>query len=98
LKWDPAGRLSTHSASTYQIPSFWDAPPIFRVELLPDAPQHSVVHGSKAVGEPPLMLAFSVREALRDAVAAFAPGDVELPSPLTHEALFHAVRKRRSLV
>jgi xanthine dehydrogenase molybdopterin binding subunit/xanthine dehydrogenase small subunit len=96
LKWDAAGRLLTHSASTYQIPSFGDAPPAFRVELLPRAPQAHTIHGSKAVGEPPLMLAIAVREALRDAVAAFGlpGGEVDLPSPATHEALFHAVRRR----
>jgi xanthine dehydrogenase molybdopterin-binding subunit B len=54
------------------------------------------VHGSKAVGEPPLMLALSVREALRDAIAAFgAPGgEVPLAAPSTHEAILAAVRAR----
>ncbi len=96
LKWDAKGRLLTHSASTYQIPSVSDAPMDFRVTLLPDAAQRSVIHGSKAVGEPPFMLALSAREALRDAVAAFGArgGVVTLPSPATHEALFHAARAR----
>src|SRR5688500_7024983 len=99
LAWTPDGRLLTHSASTYQVPTFSDAPAVFKVALLEHASQHNVVHGSKAVGEPPLMLAIAVREALRDAVAAFggvgASGDVELPSPVTHEVLFHAVQRRR---
>ena len=97
LKWDAAGRLLTHSASTYQIPAISDAPADFRVALLPFAPQKNTIHGSKAVGEPPLMLALSVREALRDAVAAFGEpgGQVALASPATHEALFFAVQKRR---
>ena len=96
LKWDAAGRLSTHSASTYQIPSISDAPFDFRVTLLPDAAQPGTIHGSKAVGEPPLMLAISVREALRDAVAAYgAPGGVVLlASPATHEAIWHAIQTR----
>ena len=96
LKWDEKGRLSTHSASTYQIPSFSDAPFDFRVTLLPDAAQPGTIHGSKAVGEPPLMLAISVREALRDAVAAYgAPGGlVDLPAPATHEAIWHAIQTR----
>ncbi|MFO0603997.1 MAG: xanthine dehydrogenase molybdopterin binding subunit [Polyangiales bacterium] len=96
LKWDAKGRLLTHSASTYQIPAVSDAPMDFRVALLSDAAQQSVIHGSKAVGEPPFMLAISAREALRDAVAAFgAPGgQVPLPAPSTHEALYHAVRAR----
>ena len=97
LKWTADGRLLTHSASTYQIPSIGDAPADFRVALLESAHQDGVVHGSKAVGEPPLMLAISVREAIRDAIAAFgAGGVVELPSPATHEAIFHAVAKQRA--
>ena len=96
LKWDADGRLLTHSASTYQIPAFSDAPADFRVAFFKDAPQPSVVHGSKAVGEPPLMLAISVREAIRDAVAAFGnvEGEIALASPATCEAVFAAIRRR----
>jgi xanthine dehydrogenase molybdopterin-binding subunit B len=96
LKWDPAGRLLSHSASTYQIPAFSDAPAEFNVILLPKAVQANTVHGSKAVGEPPLMLAFSVREAIRDAVASFGPagGEVRLASPATGEAIFAAIQAR----
>ena len=95
LRWDAAGRLLSHSASTYQIPAFSDAPTDFRVSLFKDANQPSVVHGSKAVGEPPLMLAISVREAIREAVAAFGEtrGEIALPSPATGEAIFAAVRR-----
>jgi xanthine dehydrogenase molybdopterin binding subunit/xanthine dehydrogenase small subunit len=95
LKWDKGGRLLTHSASTYMIPSIGDAPIDMRVSLLEQAHQPGVVHGSKAVGEPPLMLAISVREAIRDAVAAFGGSATEpvlLPCPATHEAIFHAIR------
>ena len=95
LKWDKGGRLLTHSASTYMIPSIGDAPAEMHVTLLDHAAQPGVVHGSKAVGEPPLMLAISVREAIREAVAAFRPapgGPVDLPCPATHEAIFHAIR------
>ena len=96
LLWDGKGRLLTHSANTYAIPAFSDAPADFRVRLMPNAAQDGVVHGSKAVGEPPLMLAISVREAIRDAVAAFGEpgGAVELPSPATAEAIYFAVKKR----
>ena len=96
LKWDAAGRLLTHSASTYQIPAISDAPMEFNVTLLPDAANDQAVHGSKAVGEPPLMLAFSVREAIRDAVASFGKpgGQVSLASPATGEAVWRAVQKR----
>ncbi|RKH46627.1 xanthine dehydrogenase molybdopterin binding subunit [Corallococcus sicarius] len=98
LKWDAKGRLLTHSASTYAVPAFSDAPIDLRVAFLERAEQAGTIHGSKAVGEPPLMLALSVREALRDAVAAFGQpgGDVELPSPATHEALFLSIQKRRA--
>jgi xanthine dehydrogenase molybdopterin binding subunit/xanthine dehydrogenase small subunit len=98
LVWDAQGRLLTHSASTYQIPSFSDAPGEFHVTLLPDAAQGDTVHGSKAVGEPPLMLALSAREAIRDAIAAFgAPGGaVPLPAPATHEAILFAVQQRQA--
>ena len=96
LKWDAKGRLLTHSASTYQIPAFSDAPVEMNVTLLPMAAQPNTIHGSKAVGEPPLMLAFSVREAIRDAVAHFgAPGgEVLLASPATGETIFAAVQTR----
>ena len=71
LVWDSEGRLLTHSPDTYKIPAVGDTPEIFNVALLSKATQPNVIHGSKAVGEPPLMLAISVREAIRDAVAAF---------------------------
>jgi xanthine dehydrogenase molybdopterin-binding subunit B len=96
LKWDDQGRLLTHSPDTYKIPSVGDTPLVFNVTLLQDAAQKNVIHGSKAVGEPPLMLALSVREALRDAIAAFgAPGgQTPLPSPATSEAIYMAIRQR----
>ncbi|HVH45341.1 MAG TPA: xanthine dehydrogenase molybdopterin binding subunit [Labilithrix sp.] len=96
LRWNKDGKLLTHSASTYQIPSIGDAPERFSVELLANAAQPGVIHGSKAVGEPPLMLALSVREAIRDAVAAFGVrgGEVRLASPATHEAIRAAIRER----
>ena len=94
LKWDPEGKLLTHSASTYAIPTFSDAPIDFRVSLLSEATQPNTIRGSKAVGEPPLMLAISVREALRDAVYAFT-GDANLllPSPCTAEAVQRKIRE-----
>ena len=96
LKWDAQGRLLTHSASTYQIPAISDAPAEFNVTLLQRAAQAGTIHGSKAVGEPPFMLAFSVREAIRDAVSAFGKdgGEVRLPSPATGEAIFTAIQSR----
>jgi xanthine dehydrogenase molybdopterin binding subunit len=98
LVWDSEGRLMTHSPDTYKIPAVGDTPDIFNVAFLTDATQHNVIHGSKAVGEPPLMLAISVREAIRDAVAAFGNpgGQVPLASPATCEAIFNAIHGRTS--
>ena len=98
LRWDDDGRLLTHAASTYKLPSLSEMPPELHVALLPHAHEDGVVHGSKAVGEPPLMLAFSVREALRQAAAAFGPPgtSVELASPATPEAVYWALEKART--
>ena len=95
LRWDAAGRLLTHGASTYQIPAFSDAPTDFRVEFFADPAREETVGNSKAVGEPPLMLAISVREAIRDAVAAFGQkgGEIRLGSPATNEAIFMAIHR-----
>ncbi len=96
LKWDNQGRLLTHSPDTYKLPSVGDTPQIFNVTLLKKAAQKGVIFGSKAVGEPPLMLAISVREAIRDAVASFGVpgGEVPLASPATCEAIFMAILRR----
>jgi len=96
LLWDEHGRLATAGASTYKLPSWSEMPEDFRVSFLRDARQERVVFGSKAVGEPPLMLAISVREALRDAVAAFGHGDVvTFDSPATPERIFFSVQRVR---
>ena len=102
LRWDAShgpgrGRLTTQAASTYKLPSLSEMPADLRVTLLDRATEDGAVYGSKAVGEPPLMLAFSVREALRDAVAAFGrPGvSVELDSPATPEAVYWAIERVR---
>jgi xanthine dehydrogenase large subunit len=105
LRWDESdgphrGRLATQAASTYKLPSFSEMPVEFNVRLLEKAHEEGAVYGSKAVGEPPLMLAFSVREALRQAAAAFGPAgtSVELPSPATPEAVYWALDRARSSV
>ena len=97
LVWDQEGRLATGGASTYKLPSWSEVPEVFKVSFLERATQAGVVFGSKAVGEPPLMLAISVREAIRDAVAAFGEGEVvTFPSPATPEQVFFAVRRVRA--
>jgi xanthine dehydrogenase molybdopterin-binding subunit B len=99
LKWDDQGRLLTHSPDTYKIPSIGDTPRIFKVTLFKNAARKGAIYGSKAVGEPPLMLALSVREAIREAVAAFGnhAGQVELSSPATSEAIFSAIQRTVTL-
>lgn len=102
LRWDESdgphrGRLLTQSASTYKIPSFSEMPEVFNVHLLDQAEEEGAVYGSKAVGEPPFMLAFSVREAIRDAVSSFAPEgySVLLASPATPEEVFWSIQDAR---
>jgi xanthine dehydrogenase large subunit len=98
LLWDDTGRVSTAGASTYKLPSWSEVPEIFNVHMLERATEPGVVMGSKAVGEPPLMLAFSVREAIREAIAAFGRGHiVSFDSPATPERVFFAVRQARQL-
>jgi len=98
LIWDAEGRLLTHSPDTYKIPTVSDRPREFNVRFLENATQRLTIHGSKAVGEPPLMLALSVREAIRDAIAAFgaAGGEVFLKVPATCEAIFTSVKKQKA--
>jgi xanthine dehydrogenase large subunit len=94
LVWGTDGSFQTVGASTYKLPTLGECPPDLRVAFLERAAEPGVVHGSKAVGEPPLMLAISVREALRAAVAAFgSEGVVELSSPATPEAVFWAIER-----
>ena len=102
LRWDTSdgphrGRLATQAASTYKLPSLSELPGDLRVALLDRATEDGAVYGSKAVGEPPLMLAFAVREALRDAVGAFGPAgaSIELDSPATPEAVYWAIERAR---
>ncbi|MCX4672253.1 xanthine dehydrogenase molybdopterin binding subunit [Streptomyces sp. NBC_01381] len=102
MRWDATdgpnrGRLLTQAASTYKLPSFSEMPEEFNVTLMENATEEGAVYGSKAVGEPPLMLAFCVREALRQAAAAFGPSGVgvELASPATPEAVYWAIQGAR---
>jgi xanthine dehydrogenase large subunit len=86
------GAPLTTGPSTYKIPSFGDTPTDLRVALLSDARQDEVIGGSKAVGEPPLMLAIAAVTALRHAIASFGSGgEVGLSLPATPEAILRAV-------
>jgi xanthine dehydrogenase large subunit len=94
LVWDGAGELRTHAPSTYKIPTARDWPAAARVDLLPAAPNAvDSIYRSKAVGEPPLMLALSVFHAIRDACAACGPAGClpHLPAPATPEAVLRLI-------
>jgi xanthine dehydrogenase large subunit len=99
LYWDGAGELRTHAPSTYKIPTARDWPAAARVDLLPAAPNaEESIYRSKAVGEPPLMLALSVFHAIRDACASCGPpGCVpHLPAPATPEAVLRVIDALKS--
>ena len=90
---DDLGRLLTHGPSSYKIPTAGDIPPHFHVTLWPEANREDNVFGCKAVGEPPFMLAISVWEALRDAVAQARGVDqpLQLDAPASPERLLRAL-------
>ena len=92
LVWNDKGMLSTHAPSTYKIPATGDIPEHFRVDLWPEPNREDNVFGSKAVGEPPFMLAISVLEALKEAVAAARAGAVWLDAPATAENVLRALK------
>jgi xanthine dehydrogenase large subunit len=98
LFWDGRGRLLTHAPSTYKIPACADVPEDFRVTLRRRPGREPTVHRSKAVGEPPLLLAISVFQALRDAVAAVGDGRISprLDSPATPERVLLAIQELRA--
>jgi xanthine dehydrogenase large subunit len=94
LWWDAKGRLGTHAPSTYKIPSVGDWPAIANIRLFADHPNHEdVIYQSKAVGEPPLMLAISALLAIRHAVASCGPQGavVHLTAPATPEGVLRAI-------
>jgi xanthine dehydrogenase large subunit len=94
LWWNDRGRLMTHAPSTYKIPTARDLPESFFVKIWERGEnREETVHRSKAVGEPPLMLAISVFMALRDAIASLAPGvRPRLDAPATPERVRAACR------
>jgi xanthine dehydrogenase large subunit len=95
LVWNDKGYLSTHAPSTYKIPTAGDVPEQLQVDLWPEPNREDNVHGSKAVGEPPFMLAISVFEALRHAVeqARTDTVAVQLTAPATAEQVLAALRR-----
>ena len=99
LWWNDAGRLMTHGPSTYKIPGSRDVPTIFNVHILEDAPNREpTIFRSKAIGEPPLMLALSVWLAIRDTIARLTDyrHHVRLNSPATPERILTAIEDVRA--
>ncbi len=94
LWWHPqTGKLMTHAPSTYKIPTASDCPADFRVKLFDNQNVEDTVYRSKAVGEPPLLLPFSVFLAIRDAISAVGDHRVDPPlrAPATPEAILDAI-------
>ncbi len=94
LWWNRDGRLMTHAPSTYKIPAVNDAPATFNVALYRNDNAEPTIFRSKAVGEPPLLLLFSVLLAIRAAIASVAPDAENAPAlrpPATPEAILEAM-------
>jgi xanthine dehydrogenase large subunit len=99
LWWKPDGKLMTHAPSTYKIPTVNDTPAEFNVKLFKNRNAEDSIHRSKAVGEPPLLLPFSVFFAIRDAVASVADYRFNPPmnAPATAEEILKGVRAVRTM-
>ena len=96
LWWNDKGRLMTHAPSTYKIPVANDVPPVFNVKIWESGINaEDSIYRSKAVGEPPLMLAISVHQAIKDAIASVADyrSSPRLDTPATPEEILHSVEE-----
>ncbi|NUM81633.1 xanthine dehydrogenase molybdopterin binding subunit [bacterium] len=95
VKWDSQGRLLNHSPDTYKIPNVQDIPKDFRTALLQNVPNSNTIHSSKAVAEPPFMLALSCWLAIKDAVSAVGNHEIEpeFSLPATNEVILLAIEK-----
>ncbi|TXD97745.1 xanthine dehydrogenase molybdopterin binding subunit [Psychrobacter frigidicola] len=95
LTWDKTGKLASNAAANYKIPTAHDLPKQWSVNLFDRKNEEQTIYNSKAVGEPPLMLAASVWCAINNAVASL--GDYkknpELTMPATPEAVLKAVMR-----
>jgi xanthine dehydrogenase large subunit len=99
LWWNAKGELRTHAPSTYKIPTARDWPLHAHVKLLEERPNdEETIYRSKAVGEPPLMLAISTFLAIRDAIASCGPPGVQpdLTAPATPEAVLRSLASVRT--
>ena len=99
LKWNKDGKLISENMATYKIPAIGDTPPHFNVSLLGRKNEEDSIYHSKAVGEPPFMLAISVWCALKDAISSLSgyTQDPQLDTPATPERILDALGKVQSL-
>ena len=97
LWWNDKGELRTFAPSTYKIPTAHDMPAHFRVDFFDEPNREETIYRSKAVGEPPFMLALSAFHALRDAVASVADRAcaLRLDAPATDERILFAIEDVR---
>lgn len=98
LVYSPEGALLSHSPSTYKIPSVQDMPRVFNAELIPNEGNTANLKGTKAVGEPPLLLAISVWTAISDAVKNLPHYKTYFPQmelPATQEEVLRAMHPAR---
>jgi len=97
LVWDEAGRLRTHAPSTYKIPTSSDRPRVMNIRFFENANAEPTIYRSKAVGEPPLMLAISVYQALSDAIASTVDHKLcpRLDTPATPERVLTTIERLR---
>jgi len=93
LCWNQQGKLTTHAPSTYKIPTITDCPQKFTTRLYRSHNVEDTILRSKAVGEPPLLLPFSVFFAIRGAIASLADNRINPPlrAPATPEAILDAI-------
>ncbi len=99
IKWDSKGNLLNHSPDTYKIPSIRDIPEDFRVHLLQSVPNPKAIRKSKAVAEPPFMLAFSTWLAIKDAISSVGNHEFE-PSfklPATNEVILLSIEEIKNM-
>src|SRR5262249_13983555 len=94
LIYNSKGDLLSHSPTTYKIPAITDVPEVFNVATFDNSDNVRNVYRSKAVGEPPLMLAIAVWAAAKNALSYVSPAaSVELRLPATGEEMLRCLTK-----
>lgn len=93
LRWNEQGKLTSNNMATYKIPAIGDTPEKFNVDLFERKNEEDSIYHSKAVGEPPFMLAISVWCAIKDAISSISNYslDPNLSTPATPERVLNAV-------